>query len=173
VSGPSLSWLFSSELPLPAGLEIAPVRPVAEELGQERLAEAGKLLGPAEAKALAEKLGAYEVETAKAKELGLEGIRLGRNGELPALSPARWARDSGAESWEALKARLKETNATVAGLSLSPDQRQAFLRFLARNRKDPEGAPGPERMVELARHFFFSEPLNVVLRYTGPRFHHA
>ncbi len=169
----SLSWLFSSELPLPAGLELAMVCTATEELGKIRLIEAGKLLGAPVAQELAEKLGTYEVGSEQAKALGLEGLRLEEEGGFPALSPARWGLHPQAESWMALRARMLECGGEVMGLSLNPEQRAGFLRFLGKHRVIPAGASELERIVELARHFFFAEPLNVVVRYTGPRFHHA
>jgi hypothetical protein len=168
-----MQWLFASELPLTKGLELEVLAPVPVELGHERIREASQLLGKSSAHSLAEKMAPYELGEQEAKQLGLEGICLNLDGEFPALTPGRWTLFPEAESWEAFRAKLRECGAEVVGLSLNREQRDLFLRFLARNHVNPEKNSDSEKFVDLARHFFFSEPLNVVVRYTGPRFHHG
>ncbi len=167
----NLSWLFSSELPLPAGLSVEALATNTQELSRERLTGMEALLGKDAAQALAQKLGKYELGEEESRKLGLEGVALGSGGEFPALSPARWVSQPRAESWAALRARLHENGGEAVGLSLDASQREGFLKFLARNRVSAES--DLTVIVNLARHFFSAEPLNVVVRYTGPRFHHV
>lgn len=171
MSEPNLHWMYSSELPLPAGLEIEVLGTNTAQLGRERLEGMEALVGKAAAQALAEKLGKYELGEEKTKELGLQGVALERDGEFPALSPARWAQNAKTENWAALRARLHENGAEAVGLSLNSKQRESFLHFLARNRVNADS--DLTVIVNLARHFFSEDPLNVVVRYTGPRFHHV
>lgn len=161
-----MSWLFAEEKPLPPGLELVPVPGVARALGKKRLATAEDLLGKAPAKAAAESLGRYELEESLARQLELEGLELGEGGEVPALSPARWASHLDSQSWEGLRARVSAGGAEIAGLRLPARQREAFLRFLSRHRVSAE----PAKVVELALHFFADADLNVVIRHTVPRF---
>ena len=128
------------------------------------------MLGRADAEAVAEKLGYYELDEACVRELESSGAKVGIDGKWPALSPMRWLASREAESWENLLTRLKEKGGSVAGLRLSAAQRKGFHDFLHRNHVSPGE---PERLVSLARHFFFGEPIIVVLAYTGPRFPHA
>ncbi len=168
-----LQWLFSHEHPLPAGLSLEALAPCALALGQERLDAAAELIGEQSALALAEKLGAYELAESEVNRLGLEGLELGPEGEVPALSPKRWGAFPEADNWDTLRARLNEEGGKVVGLSLNAEQRDRFLPFLSRNHVSAEANLDPEKIVSLAQHFFFAEPLNVVVRYTATRFHHS
>jgi|GEM_PF-3973729 len=167
----NLSWVFASETPLPAGLSVEKVAAATAELGDSRLSAADGLLGRDNARAIAKKAGAYQLEDELARRLELEGLELGENGEFPALSPRDWGLYPEAETWSSFVARMKRSHGEIRGLLMSPSQREAFLQFLSRNRVDPKGEP--EAIADLARHFFFSEPLNVVVRYTAPRFAHS
>lgn len=170
---PVLSWMYASELPLPAGLAIEVINTADVELGKQRLEGMTALVGKETAEALAEKLGSYELGEEEAKGLKMKGLQLGKNDELPALSPARWKEAPDSQFWAHLRARLHEKRIALKGLSLNASQREAFLNFMARNRVSADEELELEAIVGLARHFFFSEPINVVVRYTGPRFHHA
>jgi hypothetical protein len=161
-----MNWFFALEMPLPAGLELAVLATAAAELGSNRLAEAESLLGREAAREVAKKAGPYELDEGLARRLELEGLKLGAGGELPALSPTRWGLPAEAETWAQLNRRLAEKGGEIRGVQLSAAQRGAFLQFLSRNRVNVDGTA--LEMVELARHFFFGEPINVVVRYTGP-----
>lgn len=167
----SLAWIFAAEAPLPAGLSVETLAAASAELGDARLGAAEELLGRETARAIAKKTGAYELEEELARRLELEGLELGEGGEFPALSPSNWGNYPEAESWAAFTARLQAAKGEIRGLQLTASQREAFLQFLSRNRVEQDTAPGT--VAELARHFFFSEPLNVVVRYTAPRFAHS
>lgn len=158
----SFSWLFSNEGSLPHGHEIRVLHCATAEQGRARLAEAGKILGEDGARVLARKLGSYELDDSLVRSLTLAGVKLGERGEFPALSPARWT--------ETPPAQYLKEGEVAAGLVLTPRQRESFLRFLARNRVNADGEIGAERAIRLARHFFFREPIVVVIRYTAPRF---
>lgn len=162
-----MNWLFPEGLPLPAGLSLEALQPAADALGDQRLDGAEELLGRESARALAKRAGPYLLEEGLALKLGLEGLELGKEGEVEALTPARWGRHPEALSWEQLRARLADSGGEARGLMLSKEQAAAFLRFLSRQRIDAEEGP-PEKFLDLARHFFFGKPLNVVVRYTGP-----
>ncbi len=167
----SFEWIFAAESTLPAGLEVETLSCASDELGNLRLGEAQALIGVEAARALALKAGPYELEEDLARRLELEGLKLGVGGEFSALSPPAWGAYAEAESWQSFTRRLSQAPAEIVGLQLTATQREAFLQFFSRNRVDPESTPAA--VAELARHFFFGEPLNVVVRYTGPRFHHA
>lgn len=162
-----MNWLFPEGLPLPAGLSLEALQPAADALGNQRLAGAEEILGRESSLAVAKRAGPYLLEEGLALKLGLEGLELGEEGEVPALTPARWGRYPEALSWEKLRARLSEGGGEACGLLLSKEQAAAFLRFLSRQRISAEEG-SPEKFLELARHFFFGKPLNVVVRYTGP-----
>lgn len=166
-----MNWLFAAEAPLPAGLELEVLANATQELTDNRFAEAQSLVGEERAGEIAHQLGPYELEEGLARKLELEGLKLGAAGEFNALTPAKWGKFPEAESWLAFTARLAESGGEIRGLLLNGQQREDLLRFLSRNRVNTDCEP--TELVNLARHFFFEEPLNVVVRYTGPRFHHS
>lgn len=166
----SLCWVFFSELPLPAGLRSEAIATASLEQGLARLAEAQALIGREAALELAKKLGRYELDDDCVQDLRLRGACAGKDGELPALSPSRWLEYPEIESWVSFQARLKKEGGYVAGLRLTPEERRAFLDFMARNHVIVDDISSLEPIIELARHFFFAKPLNVVLGYTGPSF---
>ncbi len=163
------SWLFSDEVPLPHGLSFVVLHHASGELGAERLGAAAEVLGERGARDAAENLGRYELDDESARRLGLAGAQPGPEGEVPALSPSRWAEQPEADTWAQLQTRLSE-GAEIVGLVLSRSQRESFLRFLTRNHGNEAESLTAEKAVRLARHFFFQEPLVVVLRHTAPRF---
>lgn len=144
-----MSWLYRE---LPAGCRSVPLESFVAEQSRERLAEAARVLGSEEAAHSAARLaGRYELDEETHRVLGLAGASLHANGELPALSPERWADLPVAAPH----------GGTELGLLLNEAQEQAFTRFLARNHvRDP----APERAILLARHFFTGEPALVVIR---------
>ncbi|HEY8279778.1 MAG TPA: hypothetical protein VIH99_09155 [Bdellovibrionota bacterium] len=167
----NLGWMYASDLPLPSGLKLELVANGIGEMGRRRLATLAQLLGQTEASRVADAAGAYELDDDLAGEVKLRGGVLGPSNEIRALSPNQWAGQSQASSLEDLRSRLEREEGKILGLMLNPDERTRFLAFLARNQVDPDSAP--EEIVSLARHFFSHEPMNVVVRYTGPRFHHS
>lgn len=166
-----MNWLFAAESPLPAGLELEVLANATQELTDNRFAEAQGLVGAERAGEIAGQLGPYELEEGLARKLELEGLKLGAAGEFNALTPANWGKFPEAESWLALTTRLSGSGGEIRGLLLTGVQRESLLRFLSRNRVETDC--DAVALVNIARHFFFEEPLNVVVRYTGPRFHHS
>lgn len=160
-----MSWLFPDDRPLPEGCSLEALQPAADELGDARLALAEELLGREAARSVARRLGHYELTEALALRLELEGVKLGEAGEVRALSPARWGRFPEARSWAGLRETLAESRAVLEGLQLSPEQAGGFRRFLSRH--SVGGSAPVERVVELARHYFHGQPINVVVRYTA------
>lgn len=160
-----MNWLFASGKPLPEGYSLEALQPAADELGDSRLALAEHLLGREASRSIARRLGRYELTDALALRLELEGVKLGEGGEVPALSPSRWGLYPEARAWAELRSSLAENHAALAGLLLTAEQAEGFRRFLSRHSVG-DGAP-VERIVELARHYFHGEPLNVVVRYTA------
>jgi hypothetical protein len=115
-----------------------------------RMKEAARVLGSqAAAVAAAREAGRYELDESCLRKIGLAGVELGETGELPALSPERWADlpESTSPSGE------------VLGLLLTAPQREAFSRFLARNHVSN---PSPKRVVEIARHYFTDSVIAVI-----------
>jgi hypothetical protein len=136
---------------LPEGYRQASLDTVFAADARARLAEAARVLGSrGAAETAARHAGRYELDEACLRTLGLAGIELGENGELPALSPERWAElpEPAPQSGE------------LIGLLLTAPQREAFSRFLARNHVSN---PSAERLVAIARHYF-TDSLNVVIR---------
>jgi hypothetical protein len=116
------------------------------------MAEAARVLGSKEAaRSAAREAGRYELDGEAMRALGLSGVELGGVGEIPALSPERWA---------ALPT-LAGSQGIPVGLILNGVQSEAFSRFLARNHVSQLT---PERAVLIARHFFHAEPVQLVLR---------
>jgi hypothetical protein len=159
----NFDWLFSNEAPLPHGYRLAVLPLETDTLATRRLEEAGQILGSEEARETARKLGYYELDEESVRRLGLSGASTGKNGEFEALSPIRWTEIPQNDEWEEPQ---EETE--VAGLLLTRSQRESFLKFLTRNHGEEE--MDAQKAVKLARHFFFQEPVIVVLRYTPPRF---
>lgn len=157
-----MSWLHPQGKPLPAGHSLAALLPVADELGASRLRLAEGIVGRELAKNMARKLGPYQLSEELALRLELEGLKMGEEGELPCLTPARWGVYPEALRWEELHAALEREGAELAGLLLTEAQAESFRRFLARRNVRDEAPPA--RIVELARHYFHGQPLNVVVR---------
>jgi hypothetical protein len=164
----SPAWSFDASLPLPEGHSLLLLEPVAAELGDQRLHQAVALLGRETALTAAAKAGSYELDEELARRLALEGVELGEGGRIPALSPPEWGRHPEAHGRASFVESLMRSGGELRGLRLGKGEEESFRRFLSRNRVSEESEPG--FILELARHFFFSEPLNVVVRYTGPRF---
>ncbi len=157
-----MSWLFPEGEALPPGYFLQAHLPAADESGEKRLAVAEELLGRESSHSIARKLGAYELEESLALKIQLEGIALGKEGEIPALSPNRWGRFPEALSRQELLDAISEGGLEIAGLIMSEENAATFGRFLAA-RKIKESAP-PEKIAALARHFFHGQPINLVLR---------
>ena len=144
-----MSWLYRE---LPAGCRSVPLESIVAEQARARLAEAARVLGSEEAAFSAARVaGRYELDAETHRMLGLAGVALHANGELPALSPERWAE---------LPAPAPHGGAEL-GLLLNEAEAQAFTRFLARNHVSD---PAPDRAILLARHFFTGEPPLLVIR---------
>lgn len=138
---------------LPGKIEIIEIPSLADRQGSARLAFAARAVGEAEASAAAHEAGSYLLADDLCQKLRLEGLELPGNGELGALSPARWR-----PSLSGLPA-----GAEVCGLELSREQERRLARFA-------RAGESPEKLFRLAEHLFFEEPLKVAIRYTAPRF---
>ncbi len=157
-----MSWLHQQGKPIPAGYSLAALLPVADELGAARLQLAEGIVGRELARGMARKLGPYQLSDELVLRLELEGLKVGEDGELPCLTPSRWGRYPEALRWEELLGALKQEGVELAGLLLTEAEAESFRRFLLR-RGVREESPAA-RIVELARHYFHGQPLNVLVR---------
>lgn len=133
--------------------EIIELASLADRQGSARLAFAAQAAGMEAALAEAKAAGLYLLADDLCQKLRLEGLNLPENGELAALSPARWR--PGLQG-------LPE-GAEVVGVIFSREQEKRLAAFA------PAGL-APETLFRLAEHLFFEEPLKVAIRYTAPRF---
>jgi len=137
----NLNWVFAMEAPLPAGLEIETLAAVPNELGDTRTNEAVALLGREAARAIANKVGPYQLEEEIARRLELEGLKLGEEGEFKALTPSTWGKHPNAESWSSFTMRLSQSGAEIRGLRLTQERRffEISLPQSGRSRKRTRG----------------------------------
>ena len=150
-----MSWIFSHDEPIPAGCRKEILRSAEGEMARARLEEAASILGKQNAELTASRFGAYELADSLVEELRLLGLSVPENGEISSLSPNRWHFHEGERS-------LSEVRAAghLHAVLLHPEQKRAFLDFLRRNHVSVSVEEG----VEIARHFFFSEAISVLVR---------
>lgn len=138
---------------LPAGCEVKELPSLEEELGGGRVALLKELLGAEDGVRAAREAGLYELSDSLAQRLRLQGVRLGEGGELACLSPARW-REGAAQPLPA----------SLEGVLLDAADAREFQSYLRLTGNRSAIAPLP--MAELARHYFFSRRLRVLVRST-------
>lgn len=133
--------------------EIIELPSLASRKGSARLAFAARAVGEQGALAQAAEAGSYLLADELCQKLRLEGLELPENGEVRALSPRRWR--AGLNGLPA--------GAEVLGLVLSREQEILLARFA-------KAEESPARLLQIAEHLFYEEPLKVTVRYTAPRF---
>jgi hypothetical protein len=141
-------FLFSAA---PKDCEVRTLPAISAERGAARLRTLRGLAGAQGPKA-AQEAGLYLLEDKLALQLKLQGLTLAKGGEVPALSPARWK--EGAE-----EAGVPEH---ARGLLLDSAQAKRFRAFLRANGAG-RGSAGAVDLIHLARHFFYEEPIKVVV----------
>lgn len=146
-------WLFSE---IKSHQFSHPIPSLSAQKGTERLLLLSEILGSREAaKNLAEDAGRYELSDALVAQVQHKGLQLGQEGEVPALSPCRWNFSLGV---------IPEGK--LLGILMEREKIKKFLDFLQLG-----NAPATmEATLELARHFFYEDSLNLVVEYTLPRF---
>ncbi|MGZ3692700.1 MAG: hypothetical protein ACXWQO_00405 [Bdellovibrionota bacterium] len=119
-------------LPTLANREVYTIPSWAAHLGARRLEAAEALVGRDEARRIARKEGAYELEDSLADSLRLEGLDISSKGEFPALSPSNWLRSSalGAAPLEEQRKRFARDGLVLKGIMLSHASRKSLLQFL-------------------------------------------
>lgn len=146
-------WLYSE---ISSDHRAHSIPSLSAQKGTERLLLLSEILGSREvAKRVADEAGQYELSDSLVQQLQTKGLILGENGEIAALSPARWDFSLGVVP-----------EGKILGILLPKEKQKKFLDFLKLG-----NAPATlEAMLELARHFFYEDSLNLVVEYTLPRF---
>lgn len=141
------NWIISS-LPPASGYVELPA--LSSEKGAARLAAAANVVGNAPAQRLAHEAGPYLLDDKLALRLKLQGLSLGRGGEISALSPNKWPAGVAPAA----------VPAEAFAVLLEAGQRRRFLAFLHSN-----GHPDIPLvdLIRLARHFFYEEPVKVAV----------
>jgi hypothetical protein len=149
-----IEWLHSEA---PSGTQVFELASLADRRGATRLAVVQEVLGN-QASHSAAAAGSYLLEDDLCTKLRMAGVDLPTDGELSCLSARRWSMDA-----PALPAGVE-----ILGLCLEARRRKEFLSFL-----QGRPAPGsPLQLLAIAEHFFYSQSLKVLIRYTAPRFNH-
>lgn len=143
-------WLFHEP---PPGTEVFPLPALAAETGGQRRRELERVIGSANAASALAEAAPYLLADELCRELRLKGLDLPENGAIPCLDPAGWAR---------VEATVVPEG--VRGLQLDIARQRDLRSFLGR--REPRSVA---ELVRIARHFFYEEPLKLLVPYTAPR----
>lgn len=143
----------------PEGTVVRSVPSLSSLRGSERVVVLESVLGEKLAESVSARAGLYLLDDSLAHDLRLRGLDLPENGELPALSPARWKKISE----EAIPV------GRLVGVLLSPEKKNALQLFLRASRHEIT----LDDLVNVARHYFYEDSLNLLVEYTAPRFNQS
>lgn len=146
--------LFYSSVP--KGCEARELPALAAVKANARLEILKSVVGAQGPKA-AKDAGLYLLEDKLALELKLQGLNLPKNGEVPSLSPARWPE---------LAADDEPVPEGARGLLLEPAAVRRLRTFLRAS--GARGSLGALDLIHLARHFFYEEPVKIVVPTRTP-----
>ena len=163
-----MNWKEFFFIEQPENMELHKVMNARAHEGNLRLGVAAKILGDRNmALALAKEIGPYILADQVAHRLRLEGLALDSKGEIPVLSPSRWA-DQKLEArspLELLALEWEELGLQLAGILVEKSEFSELMELKALARElDAWG------LVSLYEHFSFHRKRHMnLLAITRPR----
>lgn len=147
------AWIIAGAAPSQSAWHKLPA--LSAETGSRRLALASEAVGMPSALKAAREAGLYLLDDKLALKLKLIGIKLGAQGEIPALSPSRW-KETEAES----------VPEDCVAVQLTAVQKKRLLSFL---KKQHHAVPSPAALARIARHFFYEEAITIAVARNSSR----